>query len=438
MLARLLRKHRTTVLSIAALVLAAFLTAVYLLLSDHKVCNQETLENCGHVKRFLLYTLDSWDEISAVGQLLGAVASMLALVGLLGIYKQIKSEQLALNTQTSWTMYDASLSVLQMFVNEPGLRPYFYDNRPLPMYEPARSRVLAAAEVVGDHLENIVMSGKTEAIARDTFYVWVRYIYMMGRRSQVMRRFLGDRPNPRIDVARLGLGEGRRYDRSFTDILLYGKVPAECEEEMATDRQPLRGLTLSPLRIEALGEELRAATDIHRRIVDWERDEWGDEWAAYVEEQIAATTRPDATHPAVPEIFVALDDGGRPMGCIMLLHDDMTTRPDLTPWIGGLYVAKELRGRGIASALMIRALDEAALADIETVWLYTEDQRKLYESFGWQFVEQDSYEGDTVDIMRYDFYERNSPAGTNGEERNGPPRSGSSFSLRPRFRRMRL
>lgn len=436
---RLIRKHRTALLCLAALGIAACFVVIYLIFADNPKCDDKTLENCGHVKRFLLYTLDSWDEVSAIGQLLGAIASSLALVGLLGIYKQIRSEQLALNTQTSWTMYDASLSVLQMFVNQPELRPYFYDNRPLPMYEPERSRVLAMAEVVGDHLENIVISGKTGAIARDTFYVWVRYIFMMGRRSQVMRRFLSDRPHPKVDVARIGLGEGRRYDRSFTDILLAGKVPPECAEELENDDERLRGLTLSPLRIESLGEQLRTATGIHQQIIDWERREWGDEWADYVSDQIAATTDPKASHPSIPEIFVALDGNVSPMGCIMLLHDDMTTRPDLTPWVGGLYVAEEYRGRGVASALMIRALDEAALADIETIWLYTADQRKLYESFGWQFVEQADYEGKPADIMRFSFYDR-----TSGKEANedglplSAPRTVGSPPSRPRFRRMRI
>ena len=143
-------------------------------------------------------------------------------------------------------MYEASLSVLNTFVQTPALRPFFYDNAPLPRDDatPSRSQVLATAEVIADHLENIVASGKSKAISVDTYYVWVCYMFMLGKRSQVMKYFLSNESHKDIDRAGLGWGEGRRYDDVFRNIVLDGIVPAVCKEAFLKDCNPLDGLKL--------------------------------------------------------------------------------------------------------------------------------------------------------------------------------------------------
>lgn len=132
----------------------------------------------------------------------------------------------------------------------------------------------------------------------------------------------------------------------------------------------------------------------HAQIVEWERSEWGNEWAEVVSE---ATAREQ-----IPTIYVAVADG-QPVGCAMLLKYDMMTRLDLTPWLGGIYVPAEHRRRGIASRLVGHAMERAATLGISTWWLYTAHARSLYERFGWQFVEMADYDGGPVALMRFDF-----------------------------------
>jgi GNAT superfamily N-acetyltransferase len=129
-------------------------------------------------------------------------------------------------------------------------------------------------------------------------------------------------------------------------------------------------------------------------LVEWERAEWGDDWAKVVEQATASNT--------VPTIFVALD-GDQPMGCAMLIEYDMTTRLDLTPWLGGIFVHPAYRKRGVASALVRHAMDKAEQTGIPTWWLYTASSRQLYERFDWKYVETVQYEGESVTLMRYDF-----------------------------------
>lgn len=132
----------------------------------------------------------------------------------------------------------------------------------------------------------------------------------------------------------------------------------------------------------------------HAQIVEWEQSEWGDEWAEVVSGATA--------HDQIPTIYVAVEDG-RPVGCAMLIKYDMMTRLDLTPWLGGIYVPLEHRGRGIASRLVGYAMERASTLGIPTWWLYTAHARSLYERFGWQFVEMAEYDGGPVSLMRFDF-----------------------------------
>lgn len=134
--------------------------------------------------------------------------------------------------------------------------------------------------------------------------------------------------------------------------------------------------------------------DLLPTLVEWERTEWGNEWATVVEQ---ATSR-----DTVPTIFVALD-GNKPMGCAMLIEHDMMSRRDLSPWLGGIFVHPAYRKCGVASALVQHAMDKARQTGISTWWLYTASSRQLYERFNWKYVDEVQYEGESVTLMRYDF-----------------------------------
>lgn len=129
-------------------------------------------------------------------------------------------------------------------------------------------------------------------------------------------------------------------------------------------------------------------------VVDWERGEWGDEWA---ELAMSATAR-----DRVPTTYVALD-GNEIVGCVMFVKYDMMTRKDLTPWLGGLFVPPKFRGRGIATKLVDHVLLKAKDVGIGTLWLYTSSSRNLYARIGWMFVEELEYMDEIVTLMRYDF-----------------------------------
>ena len=134
--------------------------------------------------------------------------------------------------------------------------------------------------------------------------------------------------------------------------------------------------------------------DVLDTILEWHRDEWGDDWA----EQVRKSTNPDS----IPTLYVALQNG-KPVGTAMLLNVDMHTHPELRPWLGGVYVPQTHRGQGIASKLTRHAMQAAAKMGVKKLWLYTDSAPKLYENLGWQHVAHEDYLGKPAVIMSFDF-----------------------------------
>jgi N-acetylglutamate synthase-like GNAT family acetyltransferase len=98
----------------------------------------------------------------------------------------------------------------------------------------------------------------------------------------------------------------------------------------------------------------------------------------------------------VPSVVVAIEDA-QLLGGALLIDSDLASRPDLTPWLAGVYVKAEHRGRGIASQLVTRIVNEAAALGIAELYLYTDKAQSLYARLGWEVVE-DTVDDDGLEI----------------------------------------
>jgi GNAT superfamily N-acetyltransferase len=104
--------------------------------------------------------------------------------------------------------------------------------------------------------------------------------------------------------------------------------------------------------------------------------------------------------PQGPEESFILFEDDRPVGTASLSHDDLPSRPDLTPWLAGVFVLPEHRGRGHASALVRHVEGFARAASVAELWLYTLTAEPLYARLGWLRAGLERNNGREVVLMR--------------------------------------
>ena len=125
--------------------------------------------------------------------------------------------------------------------------------------------------------------------------------------------------------------------------------------------------------------------DLVPTVADWLWHEW---WRddGYTLEQTRDAVAASVSPSGPPQTFVLLDDG-KPVGTASLVAHDLDERPDLTPWLAGVFVVPEARNQRYAMHL-IRAVEAACRdAGIGTVWLFTADAERVYARAGWHSVE---------------------------------------------------
>ena len=74
---------------------------------------------------------------------------------------------------------------------------------------------------------------------------------------------------------------------------------------------------------------------------------------------------------------------GIPAGSVFLIDNDLESRPELTPWLAGLFVLPEARRQGIGEALVSAVLAHATSIGYETVFLHSAIG-DFYRRLGWE------------------------------------------------------
>ena len=120
-------------------------------------------------------------------------------------------------------------------------------------------------------------------------------------------------------------------------------------------------------------------------------------------EQCNERLRHQAQRSGVPTTLIALKDG-QLLGSASLVIHDMKGREDLTPWLGGVFVAPNHRRQGIGTQLVQGIVTEAGKQNIARIYLYTtgENNENFYAQMGWTVTERVEYLGKTRVIMHMD------------------------------------
>jgi GNAT superfamily N-acetyltransferase len=101
----------------------------------------------------------------------------------------------------------------------------------------------------------------------------------------------------------------------------------------------------------------------------------------------------------MPRTFILLANR-EPVGTASLVAQDLDERPDLSPWLAGMFVVPHARGQGYAARLMAAVESEAYAASISTLWLYTNTAERIYARAGWQTVGIIQHNGKPFVLMR--------------------------------------
>jgi len=104
----------------------------------------------------------------------------------------------------------------------------------------------------------------------------------------------------------------------------------------------------------------------------------------------------------MPTVLVLLEEA-TPVGMVALCMDDLDGRPELNPWLAGLYVAPSYRGKGHAVRL-IRELEALALqSGFARLYLYTASATGLYAKENWVPIETFHRSDREFSIMQKDL-----------------------------------
>ncbi len=160
-------------------------------------------------------------------------------------------------------------------------------------------------------------------------------------------------------------------------------------------------MTERPVEIvpaEIMIVSMRERPDLAPLVAQWLWDAfWRDD--GYSAEETLAAVLEAVTDRPMPRCFVLLANGAA-VGTASLVADDMAERPELTPWLAGVFVAPAARGRGYAGRLVDAVERAARAAGHATLWLYTSRAERIYARIGWERVEALAHRDMPVVLMR--------------------------------------
>ncbi len=149
------------------------------------------------------------------------------------------------------------------------------------------------------------------------------------------------------------------------------------------------------MRIELLADHRHLITKIAALL----HDEWGafPPWASLlaIEERLAAGSQ---SYKA-PFTLVALSAENDFLGTASIKRFELPAHHDKEHWLGEVFIPKGLRGKGIGSSLIGECIKRSFDLGVQALYLYTPDQQRLYERFGWHEALQTVVNDEPVSIM---------------------------------------
>lgn len=119
----------------------------------------------------------------------------------------------------------------------------------------------------------------------------------------------------------------------------------------------------------------------------WIFDEWGHQSPNTTLESIEDRFCGHLNRKEIPFTVLAME-GEEPIGTASLVFHDLKDRQDLSPWLSGVYVLPNQRGKGIGTKLVKVIELLAAQLGEDQLYLFTPDRESFYTRLGWTVLER--------------------------------------------------
>lgn len=135
----------------------------------------------------------------------------------------------------------------------------------------------------------------------------------------------------------------------------------------------------------------------------WAFKTWGRYNHEFTLEKRVESFKQHSQKKQIPFTILALDDG-RAVGMASLRPND-GIRPDLTPWLGSVFVDPLLRNKGIGQLLVEEVCRLAKELGYPKVYLltYEDSLPSWYSRLGWRTISRDVCHGHSVSVMEIEL-----------------------------------
>lgn len=148
------------------------------------------------------------------------------------------------------------------------------------------------------------------------------------------------------------------------------------------------------MKIEYLADH----KDVIPILTRWFYREWSYLYPERTEKDFGRLISERVNKDKIPLTLVAFE-GDELVGTVCLKTHDMDTKPDLSPWLAGLYVKESWRKKGVGS-ILVKAIEQKSVElGINHLFLYTPESANFYSTLGWIVRENTDYHNVPVTIM---------------------------------------
>ena len=134
-------------------------------------------------------------------------------------------------------------------------------------------------------------------------------------------------------------------------------------------------------------------------LVKWHHAQWADINPHQTLQQRIEKMQQFLSDDFIPSTYVAIEQD-QVIGSAAIVEYDMKIE-NCTPWLASVFVDENYRDKGTGSKLVLHAMGQAQLNQVETLYLYTPDRAAFYLRLGWEVRSIEPYYGKKVTIMHY-------------------------------------